>query len=176
VSGVHSVWLMPDPDDEALFQSDVDELARRFRAPRFRPHLTLVEDMERGADELAPLAGEIAAGLAPFAAPVRDIAVGDLFFRSFYALFENAGPLRELKRRAIARIAPGGLDCFMPHVSLLYGVPDGPEKRAAQSMMQERHAGRPVRFDRIGVVASGREIPVAEWAVRFTTSLGSAAR
>jgi hypothetical protein len=172
VSAVHSIWLMPDAGDEALLQSDVDELARRFQAPRFRPHLTLVEDMERDAGGLAPLAEAIAAGLAPFAAPVREIAVGELWFRSFYALFENAGPLRELKRRAIARIAPGALDGFMPHVSLLYGAPDGPERRAAQSMMQKRHAGRRIRFDRVAVVTSGRDIPVADWAVRFAAPLG----
>lgn len=171
MSEVHSIWLMPGAADEALFRSDIEELALRFGVPRFQPHLTLAGDVGRGADELAPLAAEIASGLAAFDAPVLEIGAGDLYFRCLYVLFANAGPLRELEERAIAGIAPAELDAFMPHISLLYGVPDGPEKRAARARMAERWVGRLIRFDRVAVVSSGKEIPVAEWAIRFSASL-----
>ena len=171
MNGFHSIWLLPAAADEALLQTEIDELALRFGTPRFRPHLTLVEDMNRSVDELAPLATGIGFGIAAFDAPVREIAAGDLHFRSFYALFDNAGPLRELKKRAIAAIAPGTLDEFMPHISLLYGVADGPQKRAAREAVAARHVGRRIGFDRVAVVAAAQEIPVADWAVRFSADL-----
>jgi hypothetical protein len=176
VSELHSIWLMPTQDDEVLLQRMVAELAVRFDAPCFRPHLTLVEDMARSAGELAPLTEAIAAGVCAFDATVREIGVSALYYRSFYALFEPTGPLLELKSRAIAQIAPDRLDTFMPHISLLYGVSESAEKRTAQAMVRERLVGRQIRFDRICVVAAAREIPVAEWAVSSSATLeGSAA-
>jgi 2'-5' RNA ligase len=175
VSKLHSIWLMPARDDEAVLQQTVTELAARFGAPEFRPHLTLMEETARGVPELAAATREIAAGIAGFSAIVCDIGMSELYYRSFYALFEAAGPLLELKHRAIARIAPDCLDAFMPHISLLYGAADSPEKRAAQKMVAERLVGRQIRFDRVCVVASAKEIPVAEWAIRSSVGLETAA-
>jgi len=172
VKELHSIWLMPEAGDEAVLQSIVDELADRFGAPRFRPHLTMVEEMSRSVEELTAPTNKIAAGLSAFDAPVREIGTSPLYFRSFYARFDSAGPLRELKRRAIATIAPADLDGFMPHISLLYGVADGPEKRTAQEAIARRLAGRPIRFDRLSIVASAKEIAIADWAVRFSAGLG----
>jgi 2'-5' RNA ligase len=175
VSGLHSIWLMPAQDDEVLLQHMVTELAARFDAPEFRPHLTLVEEMARGVGDLTAKTTAIAAGIGEFSALVRDIGVSALYHRSFYALVEPGRPLLELKKRAIARIAPDRLDTFMPHISLLYGVPESLEKRAAQAMVAERLVGRQIRFDRICIVASAKAIPVAEWAIRSSVSLEGSA-
>ena len=171
MSKLHSIWLMPARDDEAMLREVVDELAMRFGAPVFRPHLTLMEETARGVAELTAETTEIAAGIGGFSAIVRDIGLSELYYRSFYALFDAAGPLLELKQRAVARIAPDRVDAFMPHVSLLYGIADGPEKRAAQKMVAQRLVGRQIRFDRVCVVASAKEIPIAEWAIRSSVHL-----
>ncbi len=172
MSDLHSIWLMPAADDETLLQALIDELAERCGTPRFRPHLTLVEDMARSVKELTPLISEIAVGIGDFAAPVRDIGGSSaLYFRSLYALFASTGPLRELKRRAIARIASVPLDDFMPHISLLYGVSDNPAKQATQTEVAKDLLGRQIRFDRICVASSAKEISVAEWAIRSSVRL-----
>ena len=57
------------------------------------------------------------------------------------------------------------------YISLLYGVSESPEKRTAQTMVAERLVGRQIRFDRICVVASAKEIPIAEWVVRSSAIL-----
>lgn len=168
---LHSVWLMPEAADAAMLRATIDDLAARFGAPPFEPHLTLVEDQARSLEDLLPEVERIAAGISTFASPVKAIGTSELYFRSFYALFEVGGPLLELKRRAIAAIASGRIDDFMPHISLLYGVADGPRKRAAQSELEQGMTGRPIRFDRICVVASAKEIPIDQWAVRGSVAL-----
>ena len=173
MSRQHSVWLMPDAACEAVLRDLVDDLADRFDAPRFQPHLTLVEDQPRSAHDLVPLVARIAAGVEAFEMPVTAIGTSEQYFRSFYALFEASGPLLELKRRAIATIAPGRIEDFMPHISLLYGVADGPKKRAAQAGVDKHIAGMRIRFDRVCVVASAKEIPIDEWTVRSTAALQS---
>ncbi|MGN6469477.1 MAG: 2'-5' RNA ligase family protein [Rhizobiaceae bacterium] len=171
--GVHSIWLMPAADDAESLARMVDDLAGRFGSPRFKPHLTLVEDMERSADDLAPLVERVAAGVAPFEAPIVEIGVSDLFFRSFYARFAAEGPLLELKRRAIDNILPGDIAEFMPHISLAYGVAETLEKRSALAEAETLLLGQPVRFDRVCVVASGKELPIESWAIRTESRLSA---
>lgn len=171
--GVHSIWLMPAADDAARLERIVEDLAGRFGSPRFQPHLTLVEDMERTVEDLAPLVGQVAEGIEPFDAPVAEIGVSDLFFRSFYARFTAEGPLLELKRRAIDKILPGDIAEFMPHVSLAYGVAETLEKRDAVAEAENLLLGKPVRFDRVCVVASGKELPIESWAIRAETPLSA---
>jgi 2'-5' RNA ligase len=171
--GVHSIWLMPAEDDAVMLVRMVDDLARRLGSPRFQPHLTLVEDMERSVDDLARLVGEVGEGIAPFSAPVAEIGVSDLFFRSFYARFAAEGSFRELKSRAIEKILPGDIADFMPHVSLAYGVEETLEKRDAVAEAENLLLGKPVRFDRVCVVASGKELPIEAWAIRAESLLSA---
>ena len=42
--GVHSIWLMPAAVDAAALERMVEDFSARFDAPRFQPHLTLVEE------------------------------------------------------------------------------------------------------------------------------------
>ena len=168
----HSVWLMPHAADERRLSAIVDELAAEFDAPRFRPHLTLVEDNATDAAELERLAGRLGAGITAFAAAIAGIGATDLYYRSLYARFAAAGPLLELKRRAIATIAFSPIADFLPHVSLLYGVAEGPHKRQAVAALEQRLAGAAIRFDRVAVVRSAKSIPISEWAVRAAFPLG----
>lgn len=169
---MHSVWLMPAAEDELVLADIVAELAGRFGTPRFQPHLTLVEDRLCEEAELARQLTTVAAGIAPFAADIQAVGTSDLFFRTFYARFERSGPVLELKRRAIASIAASAIENFMPHVSLAYGVEDGPLKQAAAREVEAHLTGRAVRFDRIAVVRSAQSIPVEDWAVRTVIPLG----
>ena len=171
-SSVHSVWLMPVIEDLVMLTGIVDGLAEEFGAPRFEPHLTLVEDMERPAEELAPLVAEVAAGVPAFSAPISEIGMSDLFFRSFYARFEAKGPLLELKKRAIGKIAASPIGDFMPHISLAYGLNDSSEKAEASVRITQFLRGRPIHFSAIAVVSSGKEIPISDWKVVEKVRLG----
>ncbi|MGN6467582.1 MAG: 2'-5' RNA ligase family protein [Rhizobiaceae bacterium] len=171
--GVHSVWLMPVAGDADILQRMVGDFAGRFGSPTFQPHLTLVEDMERSVDDLAPLVGRVAGGIASFEASVAGIGVSDLFFRSFYARFAAEGPLLELKRRAIEIILPGDIAEYMPHISLAYGVAETLEKRDAVVEAENLLLGKPVRFDRVCVVASGKELPIESWAIQAEIRLSA---
>ena len=62
----------------------------------------------------------------------------------------------------------------MPHVSLLYGPVEAAAKAAAIAEINARLAGRPIRFDRIGIVTSGQDVPIADWRVVRSVALRSA--
>jgi 2'-5' RNA ligase len=167
----HSIWLMPRLEDEERFAALVQDLALRFRSPVFQPHLTLVEDMPRSAEELTPLLQSLTDGAASFPAQVERVEESELYYRSFYARFPVVPALKTLKQNAVDLFGVGSLDSFMPHISLAYGVPADEEKHRAVAELHERLHGLNVMFDRVCIVSSSQQTPIEEWKTRVVSSL-----
>ena len=73
-------------------------------------------------------ARELGADISAY--PIVDVALGDAYFRSFYALFGAEGALLSLKQRtdrAVLGVEQAG---FIPHVSLLYGTVEAGRMRS----------------------------------------------
>ncbi len=165
---IHSIWLLAEPADDASLTGLVRELSGRFGSPFFAPHLTLRGDTEQPLAELESAVETAARLVEPFAESVACVEGSDAFFRSFYARFAICPPLAALKRA----LDPQGLDSFMPHVSLLYGPVEAAAKARAIGETDKRLAGRPIHFDRIAVVTSGQDVPIADWRVVSSVRLG----
>ena len=168
MSSVHSTWLMPVEEDARLLAEVVEALSLRFGTPGFEPHLTLLQDRQVAADRLADFWRGLAPGRA-IAAAITDVEAGPDRFRSLYARIADEGSLGELHMAGSARF--GAEEPFMPHVSLAYGVAEGASKQEARALLAANLRGRPIRFDRICVVASGKGVPIADWTVRHRISL-----
>ena len=165
---IRSLWLMPCPEDEAFLASLIGELATRFGTPNFAPHLTLRGDTNAAFEHLHDDARAAAAASQPFAEPIIGIETTEAFFRAFYLRFAVSAPLFGLKRR----LDPPETERFMPHVSLLYGNLPETVKAPATTEFEQRLAGRTITFDRICVVRSGQDIPIADWTIQASVPLG----
>lgn len=165
---IHSLWLMPAAEDGALLAGVLADLSARFGAPLFTPHLTLAGDTDRPVTQLSAEIAAAAAEVAAFSEAVTGIETSETFFRSFYARFAVSAPLLALKQR----LDPQAREPFLPHVSLLYGpVAAGPKAEAA-AQVSAALTGRPIRFDRLCVVTSGQDVPIADWRIVETVTLG----
>jgi len=167
---IHSLWLMPAPSDEALLAGIVGELSRRFGTPLFAPHLTLQGDTETTPELLEQAITAAADAVEAFAEPISLVEGSDAYFRSFYARFAVSPVLAKLKQA----LDPEGFSSFMPHVSLLYGPVEAAAKAAAIAEINARIAGHAIRFDRVGIVTSGQDVPIADWRVVASVALRSA--
>lgn len=167
---IHSLWLMPAAEDGARLASVLADLSARFGTPLFTPHLTIAGDTDRPVTQLATEIAAAAAAdeVAAFSGEVLGIETSETFFRSFYARFAVSAPLAALKQR----LDPQAREPFLPHVSLLYGpVAAGPKAEAA-AQISAALTGRPIRFDRLCVVTSGQDVPIADWRITETVTLG----
>lgn len=166
---IHSLWLMPAPADEAMLAGIVSDLSGRFGTPLFAPHLTLQGDTKTTPEVLEPAITAAAGAVEAFAEPVSCVEGSDAYFRSFYARFTVSPALAKLKQA----LDPAGFASFMPHVSLLYGPVEAEAKAAAIAEINARLAGHTIHFDRIGIVTSGQDVPIADWRVVASVSLRS---
>ena len=164
---IHSIWLMPAPEDAKLLSGLVAELSSRLGTPLFTPHLTIAGDTDRPVTTLTAAIAEAAREIRAFSETVAAIETSEAFFRSFYARFAVSPPLATLKQWLDGEAT----QAFMPHVSLLYGpVAAGPKAQAAAEVSRTL-TGRAIRFDRLCVVTSGQNVPIAEWRVVETAML-----
>jgi hypothetical protein len=166
---IHSIWLMPGAEDAQRLARILGDLSRQFATPLFTPHLTVKGDSDAPLAALDAAIRKAARTVAPFSAPVVAIETSELFFRSFYARFDVSTPLERLKQALDA----DATEPFMPHVSLLYGP-----VAAAPKTVAVREAGcllvdRAITFDRLCVVTSGQDVPIADWRIMATAQLGS---
>ncbi|MCD2174827.1 2'-5' RNA ligase family protein [Rhizobium sp. C4] len=166
----HSIWLQPSAADLERLQATVDRLSARLHTQRFIPHLTLVEDMERSAEDLADVLDTHFAGETAFSAPVTGIHGLPQFFRSLYAGFAPAGRLKALKATAVDAFGTGSVETFMPHISLAYGVTEE-QRQTVLAKLEQDFSGHPIRFDAIAVVNSAQSIPIEDWKIVHTLKL-----
>ena len=167
-ASIHSLWLMPSAADGALLASRLADLSARFGTPLFTPHLTIAGDTDRPVTQLATEISAAAAEVAAFSEAVLGIETSESFFRSFYACFAVSPPLAALKQR----LDPLAREPFLPHVSLLYGPVAAGPKAEASAQVSAALTKRPIRFDRLCVVTSGQDVPIADWQIVETVALG----
>lgn len=165
---IHSIWLMPAAPDATLLAGIVSDLSGRFGTPPFTPHLTIAGDTDRPVTALAAAIEQAAEEVAAFSETVIGIETSETFFRSFYARFAVSQALAALKQK----LDPQASEPFMPHVSLMYGPVDAAPKAQAAAEIASRLKGQPVRFDRVCVVTSGQDVPIADWRIVETVALG----
>ncbi|MEJ5021835.1 haloacid dehalogenase [Ochrobactrum vermis] len=162
----HSVWLRPARDDLRFLESIVTELAGRFASPVFEPHVTLVPDMKRSADELLPLVLSLAVGRKPLDVQIEDVTGTEAYFRSFYAALQKTPALMALKQDSLGISGEKDISTFLPHVSLAYGVADEASREAEMARLAKSLTGRNLRFDRMVIVSSSSETPIEQWIVK----------
>lgn len=137
-----SIWLVPSPTQRETLSALIGDLAARYGAVHFSPHVTIVGDyaMPSEAAALAQFEAVAAFFTAPLSVPIVGAEQSPAHFRSVYALCDAShAALLALHGACAGRLAaettlhPGA---FMPHLSLAYGVT--PEARRVDACAEVR--------------------------------------
>lgn len=169
----YSFWLVPEEPVERELSTLVRALAPVFGMPAFAPHATVQGDLDLAADDAETLARELVAGGAPLAWRSWGIQWTEHPFRTFFVAFDRADRFNALRERS-AKLTGSreGLSPF-PHLSLAYGTLPVREKIARSRPLAPAFEGRTIKFDRLVVALSGKEVPIEEWRAVATIPLGA---
>ncbi|HMG03902.1 MAG TPA: 2'-5' RNA ligase family protein [Chthoniobacterales bacterium] len=109
-------WLMPAEPTKGLLASMIANLAARFDAPLFEPHVTVYATKEANFEALS----DAVAVYEPFLLTVRDIQCSDEFTKTLFARFGPSKALSLLSDEL--KQASGSHDEYQlnPHLSLIY--------------------------------------------------------
>ena len=141
---VIAYWLLPAETARKFFLETISELAARFDAPIFTPHLTLSIVSENSPDP-----AEVLKKLIPVAVdlPIVNIRFSEEFTKTLFVRFEKTNELQQLNDSISGLTVEQKHDLADPHLSLLYKrLPEETKRELASSIQipfQE------VRFDSI---------------------------
>ena len=116
---VIAYWLIPAEPAHSFFHRIIDDLARRYDAPVFEPHVTLHVGPDRPYSAEEALA-ESAREYTPMKLKPIGIEQSDEFVKTLFVQFELSAELRQLNE--IVRYAAEDSSQYQlkPHLSLLY--------------------------------------------------------
>ena len=112
-------WLIPAEPTRSFFASTIAELAARFDAPLFEPHVTIYAT-RNGEDIPAEVLSRALTDCNPFRLLVRNIQYSDEFTKTVFVQFEPSLPLSSLSRALQETSAWPDAHQLNPHLSLIY--------------------------------------------------------
>ena len=117
MENVIAYWLLPAEPARTFFAGTIRDLARRFNAPVFDPHLTvfIAPENSRAAGEVLSKVGQVAVDLRAI-----NISVSEQFTKTLFVRFEKTDTLQELSDSICEASGAAQRDVVDPHVSLLY--------------------------------------------------------
>ena len=141
---VIAYWLIPAEPAREFFQRTIRELAERFGAVEFEPHVTIFLGRMDGRPPRKVLSS---LGSPRISLRVRRIEQSDRFTKTLFVQFERSESLQSLADRI--RELSGSVKPYVlnPHLSLLYHNIAVRARRALAETIQLPF--REVRFDRI---------------------------
>ena len=123
-----AVWLMPGTQAREFFATIIGELALRFDAPVFEPHLTLGGAIGNDHKTRRVFRDLI---IAPnYELEVEGIRFSGRYTQTLFVRFHFSDELRELRRALGQALDLENADDFDPHLSLLYKEIPLPELEA----------------------------------------------
>jgi hypothetical protein len=123
-----SLWLMPEGEVGDRLRVLIRGLARRHQTPSFPPHLTLVGGIPGSEEAVLSRVADMARGLRAIAIRLVDVETSDEYFRCVFLRAEPTEELRGAHTQAGAVFPETAPAPFLPHVSLLYGRLEPPER------------------------------------------------
>ena len=114
-----TLWLTPREPLRCLLRSTIRQLAERFDAVEFEPHVTVF--CGRSTDsEARAVARRIAAQFAPIELTAVRVDHSELFTKTLFVQFEESALLRRIFETAAAAYSRPSNYALNPHLSLLY--------------------------------------------------------
>jgi 2'-5' RNA ligase len=116
---ITAYWLIPAEPAYRFLTSTIEDLASRFDAPLFKPHLTVYVSRKADEDPEKTLK-EALRGLTAIRLPVSDIHCAEEFTKTLFVQFEPSAELSRLNR-AFQQSSPSANGYELnPHLSLIY--------------------------------------------------------
>jgi len=165
-------WLIPAEPARSHFASVISDLAARFDAPIFEPHMT-VYATTMGNEDGAALLEQVVADCRTYSLSISGIGYSDEFTKTAFVQFHPSGALSRLS--ANFREASSIKDEYQlnPHLSLIYKTM--PPSRKAEIASSVSLPFEEVLFDSAWAVISPADIKSREdvqaWRIAGTLKL-----
>jgi 2'-5' RNA ligase len=159
----YSIWLTPSKKDARHLNAIIQNLAKKYDAPKFSAHITVYS----GIPSLAK-AKSAMQSLNSGTIKARKIGIGksDHIWKTLYIRIKKDKKLDALHKALYNELKAKYV--FLPHISLIYKKLDNPTKR---KIIQTLKTKKSFAFDNMAIIRSSKN--VHKWKVLYCASLGA---
>jgi 2'-5' RNA ligase len=155
-----SLWLVPDEPERDRLAGLIADLARRFEASAFPPHVTLLSGLRTREGEAIRRGAEMCRALEPIHLRASRIETRPSHFRCLALRVEETLGLLTTRAQAAISFDHPEEDAYEPHLTLLYAEPRLGAEAAALAEVKD---AVPVRFGVNRLEVWRTTGPVTEW-------------
>lgn len=160
-----SIWLMPKGELYQNLYNTISNLAERYSAPIFEPHVTLIGSLTNSCKKLLELSSNLAHSLKPFDVSLTNLDQGNEYFRCVYLTSESGPEIIEANQLTKKIFGSNENTRFEPHLSLIYGK--YPKTVRDEIISELETTFKPFTFtiNELYLVLASSRIPPAEWEI-----------
>ena len=158
----YALWIIPEGKAYRELKQLIDLLSRMYSTPSFDPHTTVLGRVTGSGKELIAKAARLAGIIRPFAISLRRLEYLDEYFRCLFIKSDESKELINLHNKAKTIFGIKDKECYMPHISLMYG---SLSPHLKEKIVSDIGKGFPDTFDihRIHLVSASIETDPTEW-------------
>lgn len=177
-----SFWLIPIEPSRSFYQTTIDDLAQRYDAPSFTPHVTLYSGEYSCDTPIDRLVETAIQTIHPLSLTIDRVRYSQQFTKTLFVQFHPDPRLKQLSERLRSTsLSPqessSDASNFVldPHLSLIYrSLSDSEKQHIAETLNLPESE---LWFDEISAIATPTKTQTREdverWNVLYTTKLPS---
>jgi 2'-5' RNA ligase len=116
---VIAYWLIPTEPARSYFRSLINDLAQRYNAPRFEPHVTVHVGLDC-TDSIEEVLSKAARRRERIVLQTRQVGASSEFIKTLFVQFAVTAQLQRLNESIRAAAQDSSDYQLIPHLSLLY--------------------------------------------------------
>ena len=111
---------MPSGDVYNRLVNLISQLSKKYSAPNFEPHVTLLSQVVGSEEEIIAKASQLADSLRPYEIKLTTVNYLDEYFKCLFVRIKETEDVMRANEKARERCRHPDAK-YMPHLSLLYG-------------------------------------------------------
>jgi hypothetical protein len=162
-----SYWLLPCEDERSYFQNLIDQLAEKYGARSFTPHLTLYVAPDTPQDDPGEIMEKAIQGVDPLSLEIDQTQISDEITMTLYISFYPHETLTKMHHKLKLNSTIASDYRLDPHMSLIYYPLKNREKELIATSLQVNRSW--VAFDEVWAVSTpdvtNDRVEVDRWEV-----------
>jgi 2'-5' RNA ligase len=119
---MHAIWLTFSKDDRDYLKKIIDEIAKKYHAPKFEPHITVYGLVDSKLSNIDRIAKEISLNCNSCVVKKSKILQSEDLWKTVYVELEMNKQLKTIHENLKKHFEKTVKYEFKPHISLIYKI------------------------------------------------------
>lgn len=117
---IYCLWFLPEERINKKYQEIISGIASSYHTEEFKPHVTLIKNLELKEKDVLSFTNELTKWLKPIKTKLMEFECSDRKYKSLYITVLKTQELLKAHNKA-NQIFGHKEESFMPHLSIVYG-------------------------------------------------------